>query len=69
MIENPIQLTMVKAVPLVSGAVFFAIKVEKRGESPMTANPQILKKVINAVEGKSKMKGEIQQQIPEAIKK
>ena len=37
---NPMQLTIVKAVPFISASAFCATKVEKRGESAMTTNPQ-----------------------------
>ena len=41
---NPIELTMVKAVPLHSAGAFFATRVENRGESAMTTNPQKMRK-------------------------
>jgi len=39
-IAKPIQLTIVKAVPLFSAGAFFATSVENNGESAMTTNPQ-----------------------------
>jgi hypothetical protein len=39
-IVNPIQFTMVKAVPFSFVGAFCATKVEKRGESAITTNPQ-----------------------------
>jgi len=39
-IENPIQFTIVKAVPLDSGKALLATKVENRGESAITTIPQ-----------------------------
>jgi hypothetical protein len=45
--ENPMQLTIVKAVPFDSVGAFWATKVEKRGESAITAIPQIIRKPIN----------------------
>ena len=40
-IENPIQLTIVKADPTLSGGALAALSAENWGESPMTARPQI----------------------------
>lgn len=39
-IENPMQFTMVRAVPLDSSGAFWATKVENRGESAITTSPQ-----------------------------
>ena len=39
--ENPMQLTMVKDVPLVSSGALCAIKVENKGESAITTSPQL----------------------------
>ena len=44
-IENPIQFTMVKAVPLILASALFATKVENRGESAITTNPQKKRKL------------------------
>ena len=38
--ENPMQFTIVKEVPLDSSGAFCATNVEKRGESAITTNPQ-----------------------------
>ena len=46
-IENPIQLTIVKAVPLSFDGAFWATKVENKGESAITTIPQNSKKTIN----------------------
>jgi hypothetical protein len=43
-IENPIQFTIVNAVPFKCGFVFWAIRVENRGESAMTTKPQNIRK-------------------------
>ena len=42
---NPIQFTMVKAVPLYFGIAFCATKFENKGESAMTTIPQKTKKL------------------------
>ena len=40
-IENPMQVTMVKAVPLISNGTDCAANVENCGESATTENPHI----------------------------
>ena len=45
-IEKPIQLTMVNAVPLNSAGALFATKVENKGESAITTKPQKIRKTI-----------------------
>ena len=58
-IENPMQLTIVKAVPLIFTLAFWATSVEKRGESAMTTNPQKIKKAMNSTSlGFVKKKGD-----------
>ena len=42
-IENPIQFTIVKAVPFTSGSAFWAISVENNGESAITKSPHIIR--------------------------
>lgn len=46
-IEKPMQLTIVRAVPLSFFGALFATKVENRGESATTTIPQKIKKLIN----------------------
>ena len=46
-IANPIELTMVSAVPLDSPAAFLATSVENKGESATTINPQKIKKATS----------------------
>ena len=48
-IENPIQFTIVRAVPLNSGDALWATKVENRGESAMTTMPQKSRKANTMV--------------------
>lgn len=44
-IENPMQFTIVSAVPLNFGMAFCATRVENKGESAMTTMPQNNKKL------------------------
>src|SRR5687768_3926966 len=61
--EKPIQLTMVNAVPRLSTGAFCATNVENRGESAITTHPQINRKMTNsAVELFNKNKGDARQQ-------
>ena len=46
-IKKPIQFTMVNAVPFSFEFEFCATKVENRGESAITTNPQKNKKITN----------------------
>ena len=56
------QFTIVSAVPLISADVFWATKVEKRGESEMTTIPQKIRKPINKISDSDfKKNGEMRQ--------
>lgn len=48
--ENPIQFTIVKEVPLESSAAVCATKVENKGESAITEIPQMNRKVTNKID-------------------
>ena len=64
--ENPIQFTIVNAVPFNSGGAFWATKVEKRGESAITTKPQNIKKRINKPSfAQKEINGEIKQHKPD----
>ena len=66
---NPRQLTMVSAVPFISGETFCATSVENSGESAMTAVPQISKKLWNInLLSISKNIGETRQHKPEILR-
>ena len=66
-IENPIQFTMVKAVPLSFLGAFCATKVENRAESAITTIPQKSKKSRKIVSFDIRKKsGETKQQIQES---
>jgi len=68
--ENPIQLTIVKAVPLTETGAFCATSVENKGESAITTIPQNNKKLIKiGVEAYVNSKGELKQQTQERVKK
>ncbi|CAM1355458.1 conserved hypothetical protein [Tenacibaculum halocynthiae] len=55
---------MVSAVPFISADVFFAINVEKRGESAITKNPQKKRKPIKTLsDSVLNIIGEIRQQV------
>jgi len=65
--KNPMQFTIVKAVPLISGSAFCATRVENIGESAITTVPQNNKKKRKLVEPNCvKAKGEIKQHIQES---
>ena len=65
--EKPIQFTIVNEVPLESSGAFCATKVENKGESAITASPQMNKKEINTEdELANRNNGEIMQQIQDA---
>jgi hypothetical protein len=65
-IENPIQFTIVSAVPFDSATVFCAIRVENKGESAITTIPQnIREKIKNQMESMKKSKGEKRQHVPD----
>ena len=69
-IANPIQLTIVKAVPFDAAGALVATKEENKGESAITANPQIIRKLRKTrVESTSKTKGETRQHTKEANRK
>ena len=64
---NPIQFTIVSAVPLLCGSVFCATKVENRGESAMTTIPQKTRHPMNTIsEDIIKINGDIRQHIQES---
>ena len=46
-IEKPMQLTIVSAVPFFSPIAFLATSVEKRGESAITTIPKKIRKPMN----------------------
>ena len=61
-IENPIQFTIVKAVPFDSASVFRATSVENNGESAITTIPQKIRNPINTYsESTKKNRGETRQ--------
>ena len=61
--EKPMQLTIVSAVPFISPEAFWATRVEKRGESAITTMPQNSMKPINKFSYSTKnTNGEIRQQ-------
>ena len=63
---KPMQLTIVKDVPLDASGAFWATKVENKGESATTTIPQKKRKINKIVmEFWDKKKGEIKQQIQE----
>lgn len=65
-IENPMQFTIVRAVPLSSTGALWATIVEKSGESVMTVIPQKSKKTRNRFPyGMVNASGEMRQQHPE----
>ena len=63
---NPIQLTMVSAVPLTSPGEFFATRVENKGESAVIVIPQKRRIIKNSIGFKKKIKGEIMQHMQDA---
>ena len=63
-IENPIQFTIVKDVPIVSPGALRATRVENMGESAITTSPQNIRKVTRTItELLNKISGEIIQQM------
>ena len=61
-IEKPMQLTIVSAVPFFSAIAFCATSVEKRGESAITTIPQKTRKPINKLSySVANIKGESRQ--------
>ena len=63
--EKPMQVTIVMAVPFEAAGAFCATRLENTGESVMTTNPQNTRKPINAGKGKLKASGESRQQEPD----
>ncbi len=60
--ENPIQFTIVREVPLDSSGAHWATKVENSGESAITVIPQINRNVMNVkTELENKNRGEVKQ--------
>lgn len=51
-IEKPIQVTIVNAVPFICTGTFCATKVENSGESAITTNPQKIRKTIKRTGGR-----------------
>jgi len=69
-IANPIQLTMVKAVPFDAAGALVATKEENKGESAITANPHMIRKLRKTTnELISKTNGDTKQQTKEACRK
>jgi len=66
--ENPMQLTTVKAVPRLLGSTFFETSVENIGESATTATPQNIMNKRNAVGPRKKASGQSRQQDPDAAR-
>jgi len=64
-IANPIEVTMVNAVPLFSAGADCATRVENCGESETTVSPQITKIKMKIAGPKLKISGENKQQIPD----
>ena len=65
---NPMQFTIVNAVPRYSAIVLLAIKVENCGLSATTTAPQNKINTIKTHRGANNKKGETRQQIPEALR-
>ena len=59
---------MVNAVPVICTGAFLATRVENRGESIITANPQISNKKNNQTSLKKNNVGEIKQHVPDIIR-
>ena len=60
--ENPIQLTIVREVPFESSAAFWATRVENKGESAITTRLHMKRKTMNWVAELEKRKnGETRQ--------
>ena len=68
-IAKPIELIIVSAVPLVSGSVFVATKVENSGESAITTSPQNDKKLTKTIGLLEKIKGDTRQHSPDRTRK
>ena len=67
-IVNPIQLTIVREVPLDAGGAVCAINVENNGESAITESPQMNKNAITDMTlPESRKIGDNKQQVPEII--
>ena len=60
--EKPMQVTIVMAVPFEAGIAFCATRLEKTGESVMTTKPQKIRKAMNAGKGKLNARGDNKQQ-------
>src|SRR5215203_659673 len=67
-IAKPIEVTIVKAVPLFAAGADCATRVENCGESETTVNPQINKTNKKNPGEKLKIAGDNKQQTPEIIK-
>lgn len=68
-IKNPMQLTIVSAVPLIWASAFCATNVENKGESAITTIPQKCIKTKKTIGGKTvKASGKIKQHAPESDK-
>jgi hypothetical protein len=62
--EKPIELTMVRAVPLDSSLAFCAMRVENKGESAITTKPQKIRNIKNTIPDPNlKIRGDIKQQM------
>ena len=59
------QVTMVMAVPLIWAGTFCATRVENKGESAITTNPQKIRKMKNGIKARSKANGDTAQQQPD----
>lgn len=65
-IAKPTQLTMVRAVPLELAGAFLATRVENKGESATTINPQKIRKEISpSFDAVKNITGDRRQQKPE----
>ncbi len=66
-IAKPIELTIVRAVPLISAWAFVATRVENSGESAITTIPQKRRKTIgSSSDPEAKTNGLAKQQMPDA---
>ena len=63
--EKPMQVTIVMAVPFEAGGAFCATILEKTGESAITTNPQNIRKAMNAGKGQLNASGDSTQQQPD----
>ena len=64
-IEKPMQVIMVREVPLICATAFCATRVENKGESAITTNPQKIKNARNGIAGRWKTRGDMIQQHPD----